>query len=78
MLLVLEEKKGAIDGSAVVEHTPNQLEVKDLSPARSWREKGANKVLKRMSQRWPHSGKHYFKGVSPAVATCIRRAKRSY
>jgi hypothetical protein len=45
LLLVLRERKGATDGSAVVEHMPNQLEVKRLSPARSWRENGANKVL---------------------------------
>ncbi len=47
MLLVLRERKGAIDGSAVVEHTPNQLKVKGLSPATAagtWRKKMANKI----------------------------------
>jgi hypothetical protein len=58
LLLVLEEKKGAIDGSAVVEHSMDHLKVKGLSPARSWRENGANKVLIRIIQWWPHSGKH--------------------
>jgi hypothetical protein len=39
----------------VVEHSTDH---RGLSPARTWREKGANKVLKRMSQWLPHSGKH--------------------
>jgi hypothetical protein len=55
LLLVLGERKGAIDGSAVVEHSTDHLKAKGLSPARAWRENGANKVLIRISQRWPHS-----------------------
>ncbi len=58
MLLILEERKGAIDDSAVVEHAPDHLKVKSLRPVGAWREKGANKVLIVISQWWPHSGKH--------------------
>jgi hypothetical protein len=51
LLLVLGEIKGAIDGSAVVEHSTDHLKVKGLSPATAGREKRANKVLLIFSPR---------------------------
>jgi hypothetical protein len=60
--LVLGERKGAIDGSTVAEHTPNQLKVKGLSPATAagtWRKKMAKKYDKNepmvVAQWYAHS-----------------------